>query len=279
MYLRVSDISKHFGCAKATSTKLRKPAKSGGKNVIDSTRGDTQATTVGKAAHTIVQHVLKTPPEQRTEEHNKVREALNSMKNDVQMPKKISEILGDDYLSGSIHDELLMSSWKECNELLNCSMDLLGFLEKIPKSVGKWGIKKEMEIHDGKLPVKVPYKKEIFGTKTSLHGSIDLVFEFGDLLVVTELKTGEYADWKRNTWELQTQIYIDACKYIFPEKKIIGMIVHSGIEEGYQWVNKLDSWTESLVDRESTEPGDHCQYCELKATCSGSWYKQNNTLR
>ena len=180
MYLRVSDISKHFGCAKATSTKLRKPAKSGGKNVIDSTRGDTQATTVGKAAHTIVQHVLKTPPEQRTEEHNKVREALNLMKNDVQMPKKISEILGDDYLSGSIHDELLMSSWKECNELLNCSMDLLGFLEKIPKSVGKWGIKKEMEIHDGKLPVKVPYKKEIFGTKTSLHGSIDLVFEFGE---------------------------------------------------------------------------------------------------
>jgi len=279
MYLRVSDISKHFSCAKATSTKLRESAKSGKYSGMETMRSHTQATTVGNAAHAVVQYVLETPPEKRNQEYNKVREALNSMKKDVKMPDLISKILGEDFLSGSIHDMLLTDSWKECNDLLSCSMDLLGYLEKIPESEGKWKITAEMNIHGEELPIELPFQKEIFGSKTSLHGSIDLVFEYEEYLVASELKTGQYAEWKRKTWELQTQIYIDACKYIFPEKKIVGMIVHKGLDEGYQRVRGRDTWADSLVDRTRTVPGDHCQYCELKSSCSDSWYRQNNTVR
>jgi len=280
MYLRVSDISKHYGCPKGIKPLLRNLSEVSGYPEVDySVRGGTEALTIGNAAHRVVQYVLENPPEKRDKIHEEVQDALNSIKQDVRMPSLISEILGEDFLTGAIHDQLLMSSWKECRNLLDCSISLLGFLEDIPGSEGKWEIKAEMKIHGKDVSSENMYQKNIFGSTTLLHGSIDLVFEYDHYLIVAELKTGVFAEWKKKTWELQTQIYSDACNFIYPDKKIAGIILHKGLIDGYNHVYRDSHWADSLDDSAKTIPGEHCQYCDQKLSCNDSWFKQINSIR
>ena len=121
--------------------------------------------------------------------------------------------------------------------------------------------------------------KDIFGSETLLHGSIDLVFEYEDYFVVAELKTGVFAEWKKKTWELQTKIYSDACKFLYPDKKIVGFILHKYLTDGYNDVDGDSHWADSLEDSTKTIPGEHCQYCDQKLSCDASWFKQIDSFR
>jgi hypothetical protein len=280
MYLRVSDISKYLGCPRAIEPMLRDSSMAGGYSGLDeSIRGETEALKIGNAAHKVVQYVLDNPPEEREKVYEEVRNALDSIKQDVEMPSLISDILGENFLHGAIHDQLLMSSWKECHYLLYCSISLLRYLEKIPDSEGKWEIKAEMKIHGEDVSSKGVYLKDIFGSKTLLHGSIDLVLEYEDYFVVAELKTGAFAEWKKKTWELQTKIYSDACKFLYPDKKIAGFILHKYLTDGYNDVDGDSHWADSLDDSTKTIPGEHCQYCDQKLSCNASWFKQISSIR
>jgi ATP-dependent exoDNAse (exonuclease V) beta subunit len=264
-YLRVNDIAKILGCPNGVTKYFRESKNNVEYSLNGSIYGDTDAQATGTKAHELVQYVLES--NEREEKYEKISNALDPIEIGMELPEIIEEIIGNELLLGRVHDKALVKFRNEASDLLRCSNQLLDYLEKIPGTKGKWRINIEDSIHEKVDLIPGSYHKTIFENIIFIHGNIDLIFKYEDMLVVAEMKTGSHQGWKEDTWDLQTQIYIDACEHKYPNKKVRGFAIHKSLDGGFKHINRNPKWADYFVDKKDTIPGEHCFSCNIKAKC------------
>ena len=270
-YITPSKFSKSGGCCKFLNHLCnKKRINLSNSDRINPNFGQNSSQRAGDIVHKIVQYALEGDDiYQRKERIKKIENIIVKIKLDFEINNHLDEIIGNEnHLDGVIHDLTIKKIITETLPLINGAIKLLRKIEDmVPNSENKWTVTSEGEtkgINDTKI--------KILGEEMTLHGSIDLVFEYKKFAVICELKTGTPEDYKIKKWELQTQMMAKAWKIKHPNNKILAYIINSELKNGRREVEIKNSTVDELQNKDIIEviPGFHCRECPESHTCKFS---------
>ena len=267
MRISVGSLAKYGPCSKAINESLyystgRK--KSGYPKKMSSG----EPSKLGTALHEIVQKVLSSSSEARTEEKKKMLEVLIKMRTNCTIPPEVDKILGNEFLTGSYESKMIQDLANDGITLLHNSFDLLTKLEEeYPGSESKWTIEIEHCLHDEVNGG--PYEHSIFNENTELRAYVDIVFTWRDNVVLGELKSGQLTDDNEKIWKRQIAAYADIWGKLHSKNNIRGFVIHGSIFNGYQEAQLIDSPLQFQHENtESRIANEGCTYCDIRGRCS-----------
>jgi hypothetical protein len=274
-YIGVSNISGSSGCNQYVFDNI-KNYRGSTKNGKNNTSGE--AAKRGTAVHEIIQQVLSLPPKSRNIKLKDYSRDLELLRKDLEASKELKNAVSGNYFGEGLIQKRIVETWCEAVPLLEGCLNLLHYLEKrIPRSAGKWTIKVEVSIHKDESAKndynhKPGLTKDIFDSIVAIHGFIDLVFEFEDYRILGELKTGYYSEEKHRNWMNQVGIYLDVWVEKHPEHNVFSVVIHKGLENGYEWRTDAFDWN-LLNDKSKRNNGPQCSGCRFRDGCSESEHR------
>ena len=273
MYLRISDLAGSSGCVPFLKGRV-KNYKFLRSRPNSSSSVQKFSLELGTAVHELIQFVLKYPSESRNEIAEQCAKDLEILRTTLKPSKLLLEAFPNKFLSKGLVVDKIMKAWEHGSNLLRICCDFLTYLEDgLPNSKNNWDIKIEVKLHknnDGSEYNHSPASKRvIFNQEMALHGSVDLVFEWQDMRILGELKTGRYSEKKEKTWKDQVSIYGDIWKEKHPEHKVSGVVFHASKKP--IWVHEAYNFS-NLEDPHRRIGGPQCGDCPQKTSCEFSTY-------
>tara|TARA_Y100001934_G_C12257687_1_gene728366 strand:- start:125 stop:973 length:849 start_codon:yes stop_codon:yes gene_type:complete len=272
MNLAVSSISGSSLCTKYLREQIYSTSKS------DSPK-DTEIQNIsqilGIGIHEMIQFFLELPSGAR-------RKNLEQCQIDLEILRKNHEDVSDllirafpkNYFSTGLIYPKISKTWEEANPLLQGCINFLEVLEeKFPDSDGQWRILSEIPIHKeskcGSYDHTPGVTRHILQQEITLRGYIDLIFEWKNIRILGELKTGKKTKQKESNWKNQVKIYMDVWTELHPEHTVYGVILQKNLKKGFKNLTKCFDFS-PLAELNNTVGGPQCRNCKFRETCQQS---------
>ena len=157
--------------------------------------------------------------------------------------------------------------------LLNGALNFLDHLEKnVPPSAGKWEIKTEVSIHLDQISENgynhsPPSSRVIFHEEIEIHGFIDLVYEYENIRILGELKTGSHDAVKEENWCRQVAVYADLWGEKNPEHRLACVAIHVRLTDGFKFFEPKGFEWNSFQNKDLKVGGPQCRSCSIRLSC------------